>query len=230
MTILAQYRGLVVGVLGRHRCGRYFGIQIVPQIRHVDHARLARGARVVAGVQQLLEAGPVQQVAAVRDVARDAGRVDVLQAHGTVRTGHVLYAPMSDPLQLNRQAHVAAFTMEEPIAASYTTYAASVAVILLLIFIIKQVADQTSVLSKPNSTVLAFWLHLLSCVTLGAYQLCNSLPIEIVLFVFIMTVTADVHFVTAWSHKLRSPFVMSTAYAFFTVLFSNCGTIAVYTF
>lgn len=31
-------------------------------------------------------------------------------------------------------------------------------------------------------------------------------------------------------HKLRSPFVMSTAYAFFTVLFSNCGTIAVYTF
>lgn len=46
----------------------------------------------MSGVQQLLEAGPVQQVAAVRDVARDARRVDVLQAHGAVRPGHVLHA------------------------------------------------------------------------------------------------------------------------------------------
>lgn len=58
---------------------------------HVDHAGLARGAGVVARVQQLLKAGAVEQVAAVRDVARDPGRVDVLQAHRAVGTGYILH-------------------------------------------------------------------------------------------------------------------------------------------
>lgn len=64
-------------------------------VGHVDHAGLAGGAGVVAGVQQLLEAGPVQQVPAVRDVARDPGRVDVLEAHRAVGPGHIF-----DTLQL----------------------------------------------------------------------------------------------------------------------------------
>lgn len=46
----------------------------------------------MARVQHLLEAGPVQQVPAVRDVARDAGSVDVLETYGTIRTGYVFDA------------------------------------------------------------------------------------------------------------------------------------------
>lgn len=65
---------------------------LVTHIGHIDHAGLAGGAGVVARVQQLLEAGPVQQVPAVRDVAGDARRVDVLQAHGTVRPRYILHA------------------------------------------------------------------------------------------------------------------------------------------
>ena len=46
----------------------------------------------MAGLQHLFEAGSVQQVPAVRDVARDARRVDVLEADGTVGPGYVFYA------------------------------------------------------------------------------------------------------------------------------------------
>ena len=92
MAILAQDVDKVRRVFRRHRRVVHFGVQIVPELLHVDHGRLARGTRIVTGRQQVLETRPVEEVAAVWDVARNAGRVNVLQTDGAVGPGHVLHA------------------------------------------------------------------------------------------------------------------------------------------
>jgi hypothetical protein len=53
---------------------------------------------------------------------------------------------MSNSLQLNRETHVAPLAVEEAVSASNTANAASITVVLSLVFIIKQVADETCVL------------------------------------------------------------------------------------
>lgn len=90
MAVLAQDVGHVVVILRRHRRVRHLVVQVLPQLRHVHQRRLAYRARVVPRLEQLLEAGAVQQVAAVRYVARDARRVDVFQAYRAVGARHVL--------------------------------------------------------------------------------------------------------------------------------------------
>lgn len=51
---------------------------------HVDEACLAGRAGVEPALQQVLEAGAVEQVATVWDVTRNTRRVNVLKTHGTV--------------------------------------------------------------------------------------------------------------------------------------------------
>lgn len=60
-------------------------------------------------------------------------------------------------------------------------------------------------LSKPHSTVLTLFLNLLPLVALRAYKLCNRLPVEVMLFILIMAIPADVNFVAAWCLKSKIP-------------------------
>lgn len=92
VTVFAQNVDKVGRVLVGHGRVLDLGVQVVPQLLHVDHRGLARGTGVVPGRQQVLEARSVQQVAAVRYVTRNAGSVNVLQADGTVGAGHILDA------------------------------------------------------------------------------------------------------------------------------------------
>lgn len=164
--------------------------------------------------EQLLKARPVQQVAALGDMARNTRRVNVLQAHRAVWTGHVLYAPMSSMLQLHGQAHVTSLTVEESISATYTAYAAALAMILTLVFIIKQVANKTGVLAKPYTTIFTFRLDLLSSITFYADEFCHWFSIEVMLFLLIVTVTTHVELITTWRHKFSPPLIMGTTNAF----------------
>lgn len=91
MAVLAENIHHVVVVLRRHRRDGHLGVQVLPQLRHVHQRGLADGACVVAVLEELLEAVPVEEVGAHRDVAGRPGRVDVLQADGTVGPRHVLH-------------------------------------------------------------------------------------------------------------------------------------------
>lgn len=55
---------------------------------------------------------------------------------------------MSCLLQLHGQAHVASLAVEEPVAATHAADPASLAVILLLVLVVKQVADEACVLES----------------------------------------------------------------------------------
>lgn len=82
----------------------------------------------------------MQQVATVRNVTRNARCVNVFQAHGTVRSGHVFDAPMAIVFQLHRQAHVAHLAVEEARPAADPAYSTPVTVILAAVFVVEQVA------------------------------------------------------------------------------------------
>lgn len=53
---------------------------------------------------------------------------------------------MSVPLQLHRQTHITPLAVEETVPAADAADAAAVAMVLTLVFVIEQVADQTGVL------------------------------------------------------------------------------------
>lgn len=96
VTILTQNVNEIRRVLGWHRRVLDLRVQVVPQLLHVDHRGLAGGTGVMSRRQQLFEAGAMQQVAAVWYVARNSGRVNVLEAHRAIRPGDVLHALQHD--------------------------------------------------------------------------------------------------------------------------------------
>jgi len=83
----------------------------------------------------------------IRDVTRDAGCVDVLQTDRAVGARHILYALMA-VLQLDRQTHVALGAVEELVPPSDTTDTTAITMILILVFIVKQLALQAGVFTK----------------------------------------------------------------------------------
>lgn len=153
----------------------------------------------------------MQQVPTVRNVTRNARCVNVFQAHGTVRSGHVFDTPMAIVFQLHRQAHVAHLAVEEARPAADPAYSTPVTVILAAVFVVEQVAHQTGILPEPDAALFALGLDTLPGVALGADQLRDRLPVEKVRLVLVVTVPAHVELVTAWCHKLGPPFVMRTA-------------------
>lgn len=102
-------------------------------------------------------------MAADWDVTGYAGRVDVLEAHWTVRTRHILHTlrknglkrGFSDKLngdyfvpvlEQKRQTHVAFFAVEEAGRASDPADAASLAMELVLVLVVEEVTLQAGVL------------------------------------------------------------------------------------
>lgn len=68
--------------------------------------------------------------------------------------------PMTHSLQLHRQTHIASLAVEEPVPASDAANAAALAVVLLLVFIVKQVADQTCILKIAK---FMLWISICKC-------------------------------------------------------------------
>lgn len=127
--------------------------------------------------QKLFEAGAMQQVAAIWYVARNSGRVNVLEAHWAIRSGDVFHAlrhgmqkyidiidgdwqlkeereriahPVSIGFQLHRQTHVTDFAVKESVLPADPTNSASFAVVLVLVLVIEQVAHEAGVLEETN--------------------------------------------------------------------------------
>lgn len=153
----------------------------------------------------------MQQMTTVRNVTRNARRVDIFQTHGTVRSGHVFDTPMAIVFQLHRQAHVAHLAVEEARPAADPAYSTPITVILAAVLVVEQIAHQTGILPEPDTALFALGLDALPGVALGADQLRDRLPVEKVRLVLVVTVPAHVELVTARCHKLGPPFIMRTA-------------------
>lgn len=112
---------------------------------------------------------------------------------------------MAVRFQLERQAHVAHFAVEEIVSAANAANAAAVAMILILIFVVEQIANETCVLGsererlesqiaaaseaylpEPDPASLALGLHLLARITICTNQLCQRFPVEVMILVLIM--------------------------------------------
>jgi hypothetical protein len=110
----------------------------------------------------------MQQVPTVGNVTWNSRCVYVFEAHRTIGTRNIFDAlqmvktndqksrkrtsefpithPMTINFQLQRQAHVAHLTVEEPPFATHPTNAASIAMVLVFVLIVEQVANQTAIL------------------------------------------------------------------------------------
>lgn len=64
---------------------------------------------------------------------------------------------MAVDFQLHRQTHVAHLTVEEPILATDPAYATALAVVLVLVLVIEQVAHQARVLSAKRNNNGYYW-------------------------------------------------------------------------
>lgn len=100
-------------------------------------------------------------------------------------------------LQLNRQAHVALGTVEESVTTADSAYPAAVAVILILILVVEQIAFEARVFAEPTVAVLASGLYRLAGVAQHAYQLRNFFSVHRVRLLFIVAESTRVHFVAA---------------------------------
>lgn len=170
VTIVAEYVHSLILVLEGHRHALRLVVQVLPQRRHVDQRGLAGGTGVVAGGQQLVEAHLVQQVAAVGNMAGNARGVDVAQTNRAVGSRDVLHAPVAIDLQLDRQTHIADLAVKEVFGSSNPTDSTSMTMVLLLIRIVEEVADQTGILPKSHSAILALFPNRLPRIALGTYQ------------------------------------------------------------
>jgi hypothetical protein len=89
--------------------------------------------------------------------------------------------------------------MEKSIFPTHTTNSTRITVILTLIVIVEEIADQAGVSAEANATFFAIHLHSLSRITFSAYQLRNCLTIERMILDFIVTVPTNVDFTAAWT-------------------------------
>lgn len=65
-------------------------------------------------------------------------------------------------LQLNRQTHVALGTVEKSGATADPAYPATIAVVLVPVFVVEEIAYKTRVFAEPAVAVLASSLHRLT--------------------------------------------------------------------
>ena len=72
-------------------------------------------------------------------------------------------------LKFNRKAHIAFSTMKEPVPSSKSANTTPIAVILIFVFIIKEVAFEAGVFTKAHMALLASCLHWLTCITQNTY-------------------------------------------------------------
>ena len=147
---------------------------------------------------------------AVWNVTGDTARVDILQADGAVRMRDILHARVP-VLQLNRQAHIALGTVKESVATADPAYSAAVTVILILVFVVEQIAFEARVFAEPAVAVLASGLYRLTGVAQHAYQLRDFLSVYRVGLLFIVTKPTRVHFVATGCHELGLSFVVLAA-------------------
>lgn len=130
--------------------------------------------------------------------------VNVFEAHGAVRSTDVLDTTMAFGLQLNRQTHIAHFAVEESIFPSNSTDSARVAVILFLVIIVEEVADEASVITEANATFFTVGLDFLTCVALCTDELFQLLSVERVRFCVVVTESTAEYLSAAWALKYKS--------------------------
>lgn len=101
--------------------------------------------------------------------------------------------------QLNRQTHVALGTVKESVTAADPTYSTAVAVILILVLVVKEIALQAGVFAELTMAVLTSGLDRLTGVATNAYQFCDLFPVHCVRLLLVVTKSACVYLVAAGS-------------------------------
>lgn len=105
--------------------------------------------------------------------------------------------------QLNRQAHVAFGAVEESVATTDPAYAATVAMVLILILVVEEIALEARVLAEPTVAILTRGLHRLTGVAEDAYQLRHFLPVHHVRLLLVVAKPACVHLVATRSLRMK---------------------------
>lgn len=98
-------------------------------------------------------------------------------------------------LELNGETHVARGAVKESVASADPAYTAAVAVILILVVVVEEIALEASVLAETAVTVLASRLDRLTRVAQDAYQLRHFLSVDRVGLLLVVTETTGVHLV-----------------------------------
>lgn len=114
-------------------------------------------------------------------------------------------------LQLNRQAHVALGTVEKSSSTADPAYPAAIAVVLIPVFVVEEIADETRVFAETAVTVLASGLHRLTGVAQDAYQLRDFLSVHRVSLPFVVAESTRVYFVAAGRHEFGLSLVVLAA-------------------
>lgn len=92
--------------------------------------------------------------------------------------------------------------MEKAVLTAYATYTARLAMILRLIIVIEQIADEACIFSEADSAFLAIYLDLLACVAFRTDQLLQLLSVERVRLGVIVTETATVNLPATWTLRM----------------------------
>lgn len=87
--------------------------------------------------------------------------------------------------------------MKEAVFASDPANAARLAVVLVLVVVIEEIADEASIFAESRAALFTICLHLLARVTLGADQLHELLSVECVRLGVIVTEATRVDLPTA---------------------------------
>jgi len=182
----------------------------LPHLSHVGEAVGAHGAEVVAGADELVEAGLVDEMVTGRNSARLARRVDVLLADGAVCPAKVFYALVL-ALEVRGQTHVAGDAVEEVLPAADPADAAAVAVELRLVLIVKQLALVAKVPAEDGSAVLAGLLDALLVAAVGAHDFGDVVPPEDVVLARVMAEATLVRLPAARGVELALPLVVLAA-------------------
>lgn len=87
--------------------------------------------------------------------------------------------------------------MEKSVTTADSAYPTAIAVILILVFVVEQIAFETRVFAETTVTVLTSRLYRLTGVAQNAYQFCDFFSVYSVTFPLVVAESARVYFVAA---------------------------------
>lgn len=101
--------------------------------------------------------------------------------------------------------------MEKSSSTADPAYPAAIAVVLIPVFVVEEIADETRVFAETAVTVLASGLHRLTGVAQDAYQLRDFLSVHRVSLPFVVAESTRVYFVAAGRHEFGLSLVVLAA-------------------
>lgn len=196
LAVIADDLDSGILVLAGHGRLRDLFVHILPAALHVPGRAHAEGAAVRSRFKHVFKTSFVQKMPTGKNVSPYSGGVNVLHTHRAVLSWDI-FNTLVVSLQIANQAQIALGTMEVLFSWSNPTNPTRQTVVLLLI-LVKQVADVTVIITKFYVTPLAGLLRLLDAVTQWAFNLLDLEAIHLMVFLSIMAQSTHIELPTAW--------------------------------